>query len=79
MDSINFKNKQFKVREIKLPEIGNIFISTTSLNNALINNVSNYISKDARNIDEQIYFFVEEDEIKLSEKDLIKLVTQQII
>lgn len=79
MDIINFQNKEFKVREIELPDLGNVFISTANLNDALMNNGSDYISKEAQNIDEQIYFFVEENEIELTEKDLVKLVILETI
>ena len=75
MDSIKFLNKEFKVREIKLPKIGYVFISTTNLSDALLNNGSEYVSKEAQNIDERLYFFVEENEIELDESDLINLIS----
>lgn len=79
MDLINFQNREFKVREIELPDLGYVFISTVNLNDALMNNGSDYVSKEAQNIDEQIYFFVEQNEIELSEKDLVKLVILETI
>lgn len=79
MDTIKFKNKEYKRREIELPELGNIFISTTSLNDILMNYGSHYVSKEAQNIDEQICFFVEENEIELNDEDLVNLVSLQTI
>lgn len=77
MDKIQFLNKTYMVREIKLPEIGNVLISTTDLNDILMINGSEYISEEAQILDELIYFFVEENEINISENDLVKLVTLQ--
>ena len=77
MEKIEFQNKTFKVKEIKLPCIGWVFIATSSLNDALMNNGNDYVSKVAQKIDELIYFFIEEFEIEMNEKDLIKLVILQ--
>ncbi len=79
MDKIEFQKKEYKIREIELPDLGYFFISTASLNDALMNNGTDYVSEEAQIIDEQIYFFVEEHEIEWAEKDLIKLVTLQAI
>lgn len=75
MDKIEFQNNQYKVREIELPEIGNVLISTTSLNNFLLNNDDNYVSDEAISVDENIYFFVDENEIELSDYELFNLLT----
>lgn len=72
MDNITFLNKQFRVREIKLPDLGYVLVSTTNLNDVLMINGSEYVSDEAQKIDEQIYFFVEENEIELNEKELTK-------
>ena len=79
MDTIKFQNKEYKIREIKLPELGNVFISTTSLNDALMNNGSDYVSIEAQYIDEEIYFFVEDNEIEMNERSLAKLIIQQAV
>lgn len=74
MDEITFLNKQFRVRKIKLPDLGYVLISTTNLNDVLMVNGSEYVSDVAQKIDEQIYFFVEENEIELNKKELTKIV-----
>lgn len=79
MDAVKFQNIKYKLREIGLPEVGNVFISTTNLNNALMNNGSNYVSDEAKKIDEEIYFFVEENEIELNEVHLIELICSQVV
>lgn len=77
MEKVEFENKEYVVKEIKLPRIGNVYISTTSLNDALMYNGNDYVSVEAQKIDEMIYFFVEENEIEMNEEDLIKLVIRE--
>lgn len=79
MDVIKFQNREYKLREIELPEVGSVSISTANLNNALMNNGNNYVSKEAQSIDEEVYFFVEENEIELNDVDLINLISSQVI
>lgn len=79
MNTIKFQNREYKTREIELPKFKNVLISTTSLNDALLDNGSSYVSDEAKNIDEEIYFFVEENEIEMNEVDLVKLVSQQAV
>ncbi len=78
METIEFQNREFKVREISLPEFGDVLISTDSLNQLLLKDGS-YVSDEAIKIDEQIFYFVNENEIELSEKRLKKLVSKQLI
>ena len=79
MDVLKFQNIEYKIREIELPGLGNVLISTTSLNNALLNNGSYYISKEAQSLDEEIYFFVGDNEIELQDTELINLIKLQTI
>lgn len=74
---IGFQNREYLVREIELPEIGNVLISTIGLNDLLMNKNGSYVSEEAISVDERIYYFVEENEIKLSDDNLIKLLIQQ--
>jgi hypothetical protein len=78
MDTINFQNKEFKVREVDFPEIGNVLISTNLLNDSLLNEYSGYVSDEATVVDENIFYFVDDNEMKLSDEELINLITQEI-
>lgn len=78
MNEISFQNRKFKLREIELPEIGNVLISTTSLNELLLNKDENYVSNEANIIDENIYFFVDNKEIELSYPDLLNLIIKEV-
>ena len=62
-----------------MPKIGNVFISTISLNNALMDEKSANTSNEAIKIDEEIYFFVEENEIYLKEEELINLLHHEVL
>ncbi len=78
METIEYKNKEFEVREIDFQGLGNVLISTTSLNELLLNEEGGYVSDEAIVIDEQIFYFVDENEIKLSEQELRKVLMSQV-
>jgi hypothetical protein len=77
LKSIVFDSLEYKLREIHIPRIGNVNISTTRLSAALLQNGSGYVSDEAQVIDEKIYFFVEDREIELTNKELQNLVRFQ--
>lgn len=74
MTTLKFQNTEYKIRKIETPELGNVLISTISLNTSLLNNGSAYVSKEAQQIDEEIYFFVEDNEMELQDTELINLI-----
>jgi hypothetical protein len=76
---IAFESIDYKLREIYIPILGKVFISTTRLSKALLRNDSSYVSDEAEIIDEKIYFFVEDHEIELPNKELQNLVRLQTI
>lgn len=78
MDTINFQNKDFKIRELELPEIGNVLISTKALNESLLNESGGYVSDEAIVVDENIFYFVNDNEMKLSNMELMNLITEEI-
>ncbi|SEG26981.1 hypothetical protein SAMN05421847_1842 [Halpernia humi] len=79
MDKILFQNKQYDVRQITLPNVGNVNISTTVLNKLLLNNDGSYVSEEAVAVDESIYYFVDVGEIYYSEEELLKLLKIEIL
>lgn len=78
MESIKFENKSYPIREIEIPEYGNVIISSTLLNSELMKEDGSYSCEKARKIDEQIFCFVEPEEINYSEYSLTKLIHQVI-
>lgn len=79
MNTITFNGKSFPIMEIQLPTYGNVIIGITELNSLLINDVGSYASAEAKEIDHQIYYFVEPEELLLPEEKLIRLVMEQCI
>ncbi len=76
---ITFQNINFPIREILLPKVGNIVIATQSLNEMLFNVNNQYVSFEAEQIDNQIFYFVENEQIELEDKILIKIVNKEIL
>ncbi|UYF71867.1 MULTISPECIES: hypothetical protein [Acinetobacter] len=79
MEEITFRNVGYQTRLIELPILGNVLISTTALNEALMTGDGGYVSIEASQIDEKIYYFVEDVEIKLPDSELSNLILKQII
>ena len=75
---ISFENRNYPTREISLPHLGDVLISTQSLNEKLFSENHHYVSVDAEQIDNQICYFVESEQIKLRENLLIEIITKQI-
>jgi hypothetical protein len=79
-NTICFRGKTYPAREIEIPDYGAVLISTSSLNDALMNDDhSDFVSDEARTIDEQIYYFVEDSEIGLGDVTLAKLLIAQTL
>ncbi|HTN19507.1 MAG TPA: hypothetical protein VL125_03485 [Pelobium sp.] len=71
MNKIEFQDMEFPVREIELPEIGTVLISTTTLNELLMTKVGGYVSDEAISVDERIYCFIDEDAMGLPDDALV--------
>ncbi len=78
METIIFNGKQYPSRELEHPLFGDILISTISLNNDLINEHGKYVNKSAVNVDEMVFYFMEENEIILSENELTDQISKQV-
>ena len=75
---ISFQNRNFPTREILLPKSAEVLVATQSLNEKLFSENHHYDSVDAEQIDNQICYFVESEQIKLRENLLIEIITKQI-
>ncbi|MBL7996017.1 hypothetical protein JNM05_11660 [bacterium] len=75
IETIIFQNKSFLLRNIEIKELGNITIGTTILSDALFNDEFEFTSDEARLIDDDIYYYVEPNEIiqdELAIKELLR-------
>ena len=76
---IKFQNKIFKSRLIDLPEFGEVLISVNTLNNLLMTDLGEYTSIEASEIDNEIFYFVDDDQIDLPDDQLLMLLTSEIL
>lgn len=78
MELIKFKGNEYPSLIINFP-FGERKISTTKLNDSLMNYAGGYVSEEARFIDEQIFYFVEEEDIHhLQKKELVEMILSEI-
>ncbi len=78
LTTIRFQEQKYTGRNIVLPHYGYVLIATTTLCALLLDDNSNYISKEARMVDEQILFFVDDSEISLPEKQFEQLLLSEL-
>ena len=77
-DFIEYHGIRFPVREIQLSEDETVLVGTETLERALIDPVtSQYTDDEAKEIDEQIYFFAPDDMITRGDDELTEFVKQE--
>lgn len=77
--TIEYNGAKYPIRTIFMSESnGNITLSTTSLNEVLLVN-DDYVSEEARQVDEQIFAFLDDIEMRLPEEDLIVFINKNIL
>jgi hypothetical protein len=75
MDMINFKNKVYPSVIVNFP-FGKRQISTVKLNECLMSYDGNYVSEDARFLDEEIFYFLDEKFLFLSSISILSTFTR---
>lgn len=77
MNEIVFQGKSYPITLVNMP-FGERIISTENLNDALMNSDCSYVSDAARMIDETIFYFVENDSIRMSKAELTNKILAEI-
>jgi hypothetical protein len=78
MEFIKFDNKFYPIREIEIPECGNVKISTSQLNSKFMNEDGSYSSEKAIYLDENIFYYVDPIHIMLEDSQLINLIMSEL-
>ncbi len=78
MESIKFENEFYLVRELVIPEFGYVKVSTLGLNFKMMLDDGSYFSEKARILDEDIFFYVELNQIMFNEYQLINLLKSEL-
>lgn len=69
-DKIDFLGQGYLIRYLASIHFGNVIVSSLLLNNALFDQLGQYISDEAKQIDEKIFFYIEDDLMCLSSEEL---------
>lgn len=77
METIKFEGKQYPILLLNFP-FGERIISIEKLNDNLMNIDGSYVSDSARLIDEKIFYFVDEENLNLTNEILIQLILSEI-
>jgi len=78
VDIISYSEVEYPVRQVNIRIYGDILISTTLLNDALVNSSGAYVTEDAVRVDEAICYFVQPNEIYLEESELRNLLEHEL-
>lgn len=74
---IEFNGKSYPAREVCL-EDNDYTISVSSLNEALLDGNGNYVSENAKNIDEDIFYYLEDSDIEKPDEEIIKILEDNL-
>ena len=66
------------MREVEVKGFGAVLVSVTSLNTKLVDINGIPISQEAEDIDDSIFFFLEDSEIVLSDEEIEKIILENI-
>ena len=79
MDTISYHGHEYPVRVVDIPGwMKDARISTTGLNEELMNRDGSYVDDEGEGIDETIFFYVEGQEIEKPEEELTKLILSRL-
>lgn len=70
---IEFKGKKYEIRTISYKN-GLVNVANVSLANAILTPEYNYVNKEAMLIDDSILFYLNDEQMKLSDKQIIQII-----
>lgn len=77
MKKIFFQNNYYPIAVVDMP-FGQRIISCHELNHALMNHDGSYVSDEAKNIDDSIFYFVETKTLYFCKPDIVKKILSEI-
>lgn len=77
-DPVTFQGKEFTIREVYLPNNGVlgsfVNVAPIELETLLYDADNEFVSEEAEEIDEEIYFYANPDQFELPEEELVKII-----
>ena len=77
MDVIQYNGERYPVRSIYVPDWGERVIATESLENLLIKD-GLFVSDEARNIDDEIFYYVSDDKFSITDEQLGRIIATEL-
>ena len=77
-ESIIFNDRTYKGRRINIEGYGNYLVASRSLSNNLLDENYNYKSEEAKQVDENIFFFINPVDFKLSDALLAQTILKSL-
>lgn len=76
--TIKFNKRNFKVRMLNIMDLGLVNICSTVLNRLLVSAEGEYVSEEAKYIDDQIFYFISPSDFRLPDKELACKILKDI-
>lgn len=78
-ESIQFNGKDYRTRTLDFgEEFGILTIASTTLDRLLMTGSEDYVSKEAKHVDEQIFYFIAASDFRLSDENLVEKILENI-
>ena len=77
METIKFNQREYPTLLLNFP-FGERRVSVAKLNDNLMNEDGSYVSENARLVDEDIFYFVDEEDLNLNKDELVELILSEI-
>lgn len=75
---IEFEGQSYPCRQILMPDECTYTVSVESLSNALFDENEDFVSAEAEQIDDEVSFFLPEDDFYRPESELVALITEAL-
>ena len=76
--NIKFNNRNYKARILDIEDHGIVNICSDALNRLLLTSEGDYVSAEAKFVDQQIFYFVNPIHFKLSNKALGAIILKEM-
>ena len=79
LETIEYNGEEYIGRRIKVKSFGERLIAGESLEKKLLDEKGNYVSDEARQVDEGIFFYVEDKWLNGDDKQLAAKVRKEVV
>ena len=77
-ESICYNQKEYKGRRLDIPGWGNYLVASTILESKIVDSNYEFVSKEAENVDEEIFFYIHPSDYKKTDSILALTILKSL-